>query len=103
MASRIRASRPSWRRLYLTVAVVYLYEFRRVSAGMLTVSIGLFAWAAVFPAGEICDYLGVHGINAELWNIPKYFVAFGMMLTLLEDEILAAGAASKNFRLPVRG
>ena len=89
--------------LYLSVAVVYLYEFRRLSAGMLTVSIGLFAWAAVFPAGEFCDHLGLHGINAELWNIPKYFVAFGMMLTLLEDEILAASAASKNFRLLFEG
>ena len=89
--------------LYLSVAVVYLYQFRRVSAGMLTVSIGLFAWAAVFPAGEFCDHLGLHGINAELWNIPKYFVAFGMMLTLLEDEIIAASEASKNFRLLFEG
>ena len=89
--------------LYLSVAVVYLYEFRRVSAGMLTVSIGLFAWAAVFPAGEFCDHLGLQNINAELWNIPKYFVAFGMMLTLLEDEILAASATSRNFRLLFEG
>ena len=89
--------------LYLTVAVVYLHEFRRISAGMLTVSIGLFAWAAVFPAGEFCDHIGLLNINGELWNIPKYFVAFGMMLTLLEDEISAASAASKNFRLLFEG
>jgi diguanylate cyclase (GGDEF)-like protein/PAS domain S-box-containing protein len=89
--------------LYLAVAIVYLDHFRRISAGMLTVSLGLFAWAAVFPAGEFCDHLGLMNISAELWNIPKYFVAFGMMLTLLEDEILSASAASKNFRLLFEG
>src|SRR5260370_12393269 len=25
-------------------------------------------------------------INPELWNTPKFFVAFGMILTLLEDK-----------------
>ncbi len=89
--------------VYLSVAIVYLGHFRRISAGMITVSVGLFAWALVFPVAAFCAHLGIHGINAELWNIPKYFVAFGMMLTLLEDEILAASAASKNFRLLFEG
>jgi diguanylate cyclase (GGDEF)-like protein/PAS domain S-box-containing protein len=89
--------------IYLTVAIVYLDHFRRISAGMLTVCVGLFAWALVFPAGEFCDHLHIQNISPELWNIPKYFVAFGMMLTLLEDEILAAGAASRNFRLLFEG
>ena len=31
--------------------------------------------------------------------MPKYFVAFGMILTLLEEEIIAANAASKQYRL----
>jgi diguanylate cyclase (GGDEF)-like protein/PAS domain S-box-containing protein len=85
---------------YLTVAIVYLDEFRRISAGMVTVSLGLFAWAAVFPAAEFCDHLGIIGrISPELWNVPKYFVAFGMVLSLLEEEIIAASAASKQYRL----
>ena len=25
-------------------------------------------------------------INAEIWNVPKLFVAFGMILSLLEEE-----------------
>ena len=31
--------------------------------------------------------------------MPKYFVAFGMILTLLEDEFLAAGRAMEHYRL----
>ena len=85
---------------YLFVAIVYLNEFHRVSGGMLTVSLGLFAWAAVFPAAEFCDHLGIIArISPELWNVPKYFVAFGMVLSLLEQEIIAASAASKQYRL----
>ena len=60
---------------------------------MLTSILGLVAWAAVFPVGLICDYLVQAGqIPAELWNMPKFFVAFGMILTMLEDEFLAVGA-----------
>jgi diguanylate cyclase (GGDEF)-like protein/PAS domain S-box-containing protein len=85
---------------YLTVAIVYMDEFRRVSGGMLTMALGLFAWAAVFPVAEFCAHLGfVDRISAEVWNVPKYFVAFGMILVLLEDEIIGANAASKNYRL----
>jgi diguanylate cyclase (GGDEF)-like protein/PAS domain S-box-containing protein len=85
---------------YLTVAVVYLDEFQRVSSGMLTVAAGLFAWGAVFPAAEFCAHLGLYNrVSPEFWNIPKYFVAFGMILSLLEKEIISANRASKNYRL----
>jgi diguanylate cyclase (GGDEF)-like protein/PAS domain S-box-containing protein len=85
---------------YLTVAIVYMDEFRRISGGMLTVAVGLFAWAAVFPVAEFCAHLGVvDRISGEVWNVPKYFVAFGMILVLLEEEIIAANAASRNYRM----
>ena len=38
-------------------------------------------------------------INPELWNTPKFFVAFGMILTLLEDKsefLRSAGVANRN-------
>ena len=31
--------------------------------------------------------------------MPKFFVAFGMILTMLEDEFLAAGRATEHYRL----
>jgi diguanylate cyclase (GGDEF)-like protein/PAS domain S-box-containing protein len=86
--------------LYLSVALIYTGTFRRISAGAFTVVFGLLAWAAVFPAAQFCSHLGVlASISPELWNVPKYFVAFGMILVLLEEEIVAAGAASKHYRL----
>ena len=86
--------------IYLSNGLIYSGRLRRVSGGAVTVVFGLLAWAAVFPAGEFCDHLGIFSrISPELWNVPKYFVAFGMILVLLEDEIAAAGAATKHYRL----
>ncbi len=54
---------------------------------MIISSCGFLLWAAVFPLGAFLDthYPGLH-INPDLWNTPKFFVAFGMILTLLEDK-----------------
>jgi diguanylate cyclase (GGDEF)-like protein/PAS domain S-box-containing protein len=84
---------------YLLVCLVSVGSFRRVSGGTLTVSCGLLAWAAVFPAGQLCYALHIQNISPEVWNVPKYFVAFGMMLILLEEEIIAANHASKHYRV----
>jgi diguanylate cyclase (GGDEF)-like protein/PAS domain S-box-containing protein len=86
--------------IFLTFAALYWFDFRRKSTGVLTSILGLVAWASVFPVGLICDYLVRAGqIPAELWNVPKYFVAFGMILTMLEDEFLAVGRATEHYRL----
>ncbi len=86
--------------IFLTFASFYWFDFRRFSAGVLTTVIGLVAWASVFPVSLLCEYFAPGtGIPNGLWNVPKYVVAFGMILTLLEDEIFAAGRASQHYRL----
>lgn len=60
---------------------------RQMSPGVITVIGGFLAWGAVFPVGALTDYLFPHlQINPEIWNVPKFFVAFGMILSLLEDK-----------------
>ncbi len=86
--------------MYLIVSLVYISSFRRLSGGTITVSFGLLAWAAVFPVAELCAHLNLYQhISPEFWNVPKYFVAFGMMLLLLEEEIISANHASKHYRV----
>jgi diguanylate cyclase (GGDEF)-like protein/PAS domain S-box-containing protein len=86
--------------IFLTFAALYWFDFRRLSVGVMTAVLGLVAWASVFPVSLLCDHLVPAGqIPAGLWNIPKFFVAFGMILTLLEDEYLAAGRATQHYRL----
>ena len=85
--------------LFLAYALLFAHEHRRRSAGVLTTLAGLIAWAAVFPTGV---YLSAHPIahliNPELWNVPKIVVAFGMLVTLLEDELTAAEREREQYR-----
>ena len=59
----------------------------RASPAMLTVAGGFFCWGAVFPLGLLVDRLAPNLIiPGELWNTPKFFVAFGMILAVVEDK-----------------
>jgi len=68
------------------VAGLFWRHFHRSTVGVLTSVIGFVAWGAMFPTGM---WLQTHGINveSEVWNIPKYFVAVGMIVILLEDQV----------------
>jgi signal transduction histidine kinase len=60
---------------------------RRASPAMLTIAGGFFCWGAVFPLGLLIDRLAPNLIiPGELWNTPKFFVAFGMILAVVEDK-----------------
>jgi diguanylate cyclase (GGDEF)-like protein len=74
--------------LNFVVAVLYWRHFQRATAGVLTTVFGFTVWGAVFPIGIFLQLYSPSTIIAsETWNIPKYFVAVGMILTLLEDQI----------------
>jgi signal transduction histidine kinase len=62
-------------------------NYRRASPAMLTIAGGFFCWGAVFPLGLLIDRLAPNLIiPGELWNTPKFFVAFGMILAVVEDK-----------------
>jgi diguanylate cyclase (GGDEF)-like protein/PAS domain S-box-containing protein len=90
--------------LFFMNAVLYWNDFRRTSAGVMTSLLGLLAWSAVFPcAVAMYTYLPQIHVFSELWNVPKYFVEFGMILTLLEDEIVSAVRQSEEYRVLFEG
>jgi signal transduction histidine kinase len=67
--------------------VLYWKRFPRRSLGVITVTGGFVTWGAVFPAGALLtQYAPKLQVNPELWNVPKFFVAFGMILALIEDK-----------------
>jgi signal transduction histidine kinase len=67
--------------------LLYCRRYRRGSPGVITSAGGFVLWGAVFPLAAAADAWApqLH-INPELWNTPKFFVALGMILTLLEDK-----------------
>jgi signal transduction histidine kinase len=66
---------------------LFFRRYPRWSPGVVTSAGGFLLWGAVFPIGQMLDLWAPNlKINPELWNTPKFFVAFGMILTLLEDK-----------------
>ena len=81
-------------------ALLFATDHPRRSAGVFTTVLGLLFWAAVFPLALGIEARWPHAqINAEIWNVPKYFVAFGMIVTLLEDEIALAGKQRAQYQM----
>jgi two-component system NtrC family sensor kinase len=66
---------------------LFFRRYPRWSPGVVTSAGGFLLWGAVWPVGALLDAWAPNlKINPELWNTPKFFVAFGMILTLLEDK-----------------
>jgi len=65
-------------------------NYWRRSFGILTISCGFLGWGALFPIR-----LGVERfapnliVPGALWDVPKLFVAFGMILAIVEDKSLS--------------
>jgi diguanylate cyclase len=74
--------------VYLCCCIFFWWTYRRATAGAFISIAGFFAWANVFTIAPIQEafWPGVH-IESEVWNLPKYVVAVGMILLLLEDQI----------------
>lgn len=74
--------------VYLCCAVHFWYGYPRATAGAFITIAGFFAWASVFVVGPLTFvfYPTLH-VENEVWNLPKYVVAVGMILLLLEDQI----------------
>ncbi|MGB7583968.1 MAG: HAMP domain-containing sensor histidine kinase [Terriglobales bacterium] len=62
-------------------------NYWRPSPGILTVAGGFFCWGAVFPVAMLLAHFAPSlNVPPELWNTPKMFVAFGMILAIVEDK-----------------
>jgi diguanylate cyclase (GGDEF)-like protein/PAS domain S-box-containing protein len=86
--------------IFLLNALLYWEDFRRSTAGVLVTTFGLAAWGAVFPCALlIAAYFPKVSVIGEMWNVPKYFVAFGMILTLLEEQKRQADVRSEEYRV----
>lgn len=74
--------------VYLVAAIHFWYMYRRATAGAIITIVGFFLWANVFTVAPLLAawYPQLH-LESEVWNLPKYVVAVGMILVLLEDQI----------------
>jgi diguanylate cyclase (GGDEF)-like protein len=74
--------------IFASCALHVWWNHPRMTAGTLITVSGFLAWSAVFPISLL---LRIHApqlhVEEEIWNLPKYVVAAGMILLLLEQQI----------------
>ncbi len=85
---------------YAFAGALFIRKYRRLTSGVVTTATGFLAWAAVDPI----VYWNMEGTartpeNTGLLSLPKFVVAIGMIVTLLEDERLEAESARTRERL----
>lgn len=74
--------------IYFGCCVHFWFAYRRATTGAFITIAGFLTWAAVFvvvPGMNI--FLPNVRLESEVWDLPKYVVAVGMILLLLEDQI----------------
>jgi diguanylate cyclase (GGDEF)-like protein len=79
----------------LTLCAAYLYcciqcwfMLKARTGGFIVTFVGLLTWAAVFPMGLLVSlWLPNVQFDVEMWNLPKFLVAVGMIMLLLENQL----------------
>jgi diguanylate cyclase (GGDEF)-like protein len=73
---------------YACCSIQCWFTLKARTGGFIVTFIGLLAWAAVFPMGLAADiWLPNVQFDVEMWNLPKYLVAVGMIVLLLENQL----------------
>ncbi|HET8888276.1 MAG TPA: PAS domain S-box protein [Candidatus Angelobacter sp.] len=85
---------------FYVTGLSYFRRFPRFSPGVLLTSISFLAWGSVFPLSTVLlGRPGVPGVRSVLWDLPKFFVAFGMILTLFENQTHVASKAARQYQI----
>ncbi len=80
--------------------LAYFRRFNRHSPGILLTSASFIAWGCIFPLVAILQAFGMGPSPASaVWNLPKLFVAFGMILTLFENQAHMASKLARQYQV----
>ena len=71
---------------YAFTAIAYWLYYRRFTPGVVLTAASFLLWGMVWPVAEFLRSLHVQVPADVIWDMPKYFVAFGMMVTLFENQ-----------------
>jgi PAS domain S-box-containing protein len=85
---------------FFVTGLVYFRHFRKFTPGVICTSVSFLAWGCVFPVGAIlaAQHAGP-GPESFFWNLPKFFVAFGMILTLFETQAEVATVMARQYQV----
>ncbi len=71
---------------YGLTAWAYWRYYRRYTPGVVLTAGSFLLWGMVWPVAETAGLLHIQIPADVIWDLPKYFVAFGMIVTLFENQ-----------------
>ncbi len=72
---------------FALTGIAYWRHYSRFTPGVVFTSFAFLCWGLVWPVAEtLASWKVAMPGDSILWDLPKYFVAFGMIVTLLENE-----------------
>jgi signal transduction histidine kinase/CheY-like chemotaxis protein len=71
---------------YAFTGVAYWRHYRRWTPGVVLTAGSFLLWGLVWPVAELAGLLHLQIPADAIWDLPKYFVAFGMIVTLFENQ-----------------
>ncbi len=84
---------------FAVTGFLFWRHHRRLTPGIVTTSLAFIAWGLVFPVGALMTSMqSAPSDDSIFWDLPKYFVAFGMILTLFENEAESAMRSAHQYR-----
>jgi PAS domain S-box-containing protein len=85
---------------FYATGLAYFRRFNRYSPGVLLTTVSFVAWGCVFPFAVILQAYGMGpALSSDVWNLPKLFVAFGMILTLFENQAHMASKLARQYQV----
>jgi two-component system, cell cycle sensor histidine kinase and response regulator CckA len=87
---------------YVTGLSYYRY-FRRFTPGVVFTAVSFVAWGLVWPVHTFLSFYHVTLPPLWVWDLPKYLVAFGMILTLFENQTEVATKAAGQYQALFEG
>jgi diguanylate cyclase (GGDEF)-like protein len=85
--------------VYFSTSIHFSYMYWRRTAGAFITITGFFLWCSEFAvAPAIETFFPSWQVDGEVWNLPQYVVAVGMILLLLEDQISERLRMLNNFQ-----
>jgi PAS domain S-box-containing protein len=83
---------------FYATGLTYFRYFRRFTPGVVFTAVSFVFWGMVFPVSTLLAASGVEMPPPLIWNLPKYLVAFGMILTLFENQAEVATKAARQYQ-----
>lgn len=84
---------------FATAGVLYARIYGISNIGAVVTLISFIAWGLVFPIGEVLDAFKMGPPDdSAFWDLEKYAVAFGMLLTLFEEKTQIANEVARRYK-----